>query len=70
MPGPRPHWFAYHLDGIDLMVLAAQFDDAAKETYGQDLRHHFANASGKFAEAGLPRVQPAIDETERTLEDT
>ena len=56
-PGPRPHWFAKKLDGIDLVVMATQFDQAAKETFSQDLRQNLADASAKFVEAGLSKMQ-------------
>jgi hypothetical protein len=56
-PGPRPHWFAQELDGIDLLVLAAQFDQAARETFSPDLREHLANASAQFVEAGVSKIQ-------------
>ncbi|MBF8278324.1 MAG: hypothetical protein HW390_3397 [Candidatus Brocadiaceae bacterium] len=56
-PGPRPHWFAKKLDGIDLMVMATQFEQAAKETFSPDLRKNLADASAKFAEAGLSKIQ-------------
>jgi hypothetical protein len=56
-PGPRPHWFAEELDGIDLMAMAMQFDQAAKEAYSPDLRQSLADASAKFVEAGLAKMQ-------------
>lgn len=56
-PGPRPHWFAKELDGVDLVVMATQFEQAAKETFSQDLRQNLADASAKFAEAGLSKMQ-------------
>jgi hypothetical protein len=56
-PGPRPHWFAKKLDGIDLVVMATQFEQAAKETFSQDLRQNLADASAKLAQAGLSKMQ-------------
>lgn len=56
-PGPRPHWFASELDGIDLVVMAAQFEQAAKEAYSSDLRQSLADASSKFVKAGLAKMQ-------------
>jgi hypothetical protein len=56
-PGPRPKWFTNEFEGIDLMVMAAQFEQAAKESFNLDLRHNFADASAKFAEAGVLRMQ-------------
>ena len=58
-PGPRPNWFTDELDGIDLLVIAVQFDQAAKETYSEDLRQNLAEASGKFTKSALARMQEA-----------
>jgi hypothetical protein len=55
-PGPRPHWFAHELDGIDLVVMATQFDQAAKEAFSPNLRQNLADASAKFVEAGLSKM--------------
>ena len=55
-PGPRPHWFTQELTGIDLVVMAAQFDQAGKEAFSPDLQQSLANASAKFAETGLSRM--------------
>ncbi len=56
-PGPRPHWFTTELSGIDLMVIATQFEQSAKQTFSQDLRQSLSNASAKFAEAGLAKLR-------------
>ena len=56
-PGPRPRWFTSELNGIDLIVVAAQFEQAAKETFSQDLRRNLADASAKFVEVGLSKLQ-------------
>ena len=58
-PGPRPNWFADQLDGIDLVVMAAQFDQAAKDAFNPDLRQNLADASAKLVEAGLSQMQQA-----------
>ena len=55
--GPRPHWFTTELSGIDLMVIATQFEQSAKQTFSQDLRQSLSNASAKFAEAGLAKLR-------------
>lgn len=55
-PGPQPHWFVHELDAIDLVVMASQFDEAAKLSFSQDLRRSLAGASSKFAEAGLAKM--------------
>lgn len=55
-PGPRPHWFADELDGIDFVVMATQFEQAAKETFNPDLRQALADAGAKFVEAGLSKM--------------
>jgi len=56
-PGPRPNWFAGEVDGIDLVVLAVQFDGAAGETFNPELRQSLADASAKMAEAGLSKMR-------------
>ena len=64
-PGPRPHWFFHELDGIDLIVVATQFEQAANGTFSRELRQHLAKTSAKFAEAGMSRLQALIAETGR-----
>jgi hypothetical protein len=54
---PRPNWFAKEVSGIDLIVMATQFELAAKETFSPDLHQYLAGASAKFAEGGLSRMQ-------------
>lgn len=56
-PWPPPPWWAEELSGIDLAVMAVQFDRAAKETFNPDLAQNLANTGGKFLEAGLARMQ-------------
>jgi hypothetical protein len=56
-PGPHPHWFSHELEGIDLFVMAAQFERSAKETFGPALRQHLVDASARFAEAGFSKMQ-------------
>ena len=56
-PGPRPHWFSRELSGLDLLVVAAQFNQAAKETFSRDVQHSLADASAKFLQAGMARIQ-------------
>jgi hypothetical protein len=63
-PGPRPHWFPLQPDGIDLIAVATQFEQAAREAFGPHLREPFATAAGKFAEAGMSRLQEAMDRHE------
>jgi hypothetical protein len=57
LPGPHPHWFTNELNGIDVMVMATQFERAAKETFSPDLRHNLTDVSAKFVEAGLAKMQ-------------
>jgi hypothetical protein len=64
-PGPCPHWFSHELDGIDLMVVATQFEQAAKGTFSQELRQHLTKTSAKFTEVGMSRLQALMDETGR-----
>ncbi len=56
-PGPRPHWFADELDSIDLVVMAQQFDQAAKEAFHPELAQVLADASAKFVEAGFSKMR-------------
>jgi len=56
-PWPPPPWFANELSGIDLVVMATQFEQAAKETFSPDLRQNLADASAKFVEAGLSKMR-------------
>lgn len=55
-PGPRPHWFAHELSGIDLVIIATQFHQAAREAFSPDLRQSLGEASAKFVEAGLSKM--------------
>ena len=56
-PGPPPHWFPEELDGIDSLVIASQFDEAAKRSFSTDLRHALVDASSKFSEAGFAKMR-------------
>jgi hypothetical protein len=55
-PWPRPNWLAKEVSGIDLVVMATQFDQAAKETFDRELQQNLADASGKLAKAGLSKM--------------
>jgi hypothetical protein len=55
--GPRPHWFTNEIDGIDLVVMATQFEQAAKETFSSDLRQNLLDVSAKLAEAGVSKMR-------------
>jgi len=55
-PGPRPHWYTDELHGTDLLVLATQFAQSAKEAFSPDLRRNLADVAAKFAETGLSRM--------------
>jgi hypothetical protein len=61
-PGPRPSWFAHELDGIDLLVVATQFEQAAKEAFSRELRDHLAKVTERFTEAGMSRLQSLMDQ--------
>jgi hypothetical protein len=56
-PGPRPNWFPREVHGIDLVVIATRFDQAAKGTFTLGLRRHLADASARFVEAGLSKMR-------------
>jgi len=55
-PGPRPHWFPDGLDGTDLVVMAAAFDQAAKEAYRPEFGQALQDASAKLTEVGFGRL--------------
>jgi hypothetical protein len=54
---PLPPWFKQELDAVDLLMLAAEFDQAAKGAFSPTLRQGLADASAKFAQTGLSRMQ-------------
>jgi hypothetical protein len=56
-PGPPPPWFADELKGIDLVVMATQFEQAAREAYSPELRQNLADANARLVEAGLAKLQ-------------
>jgi hypothetical protein len=56
-PGPRPGWFSEELDGIDLVVMGAQFEQAAKQAYQPEMQRALGNAAEKLVQQGLSRVQ-------------
>jgi hypothetical protein len=56
-PGPRPHWFTRELSGLDLVLVAAQFDQAAKETFSREVQRSLADASARFLQAGLAKLR-------------
>jgi len=55
-PPPRPNWFTREVSGIDLVVLATQFDQASKEVFSPALRQNLADASAKLVEAGFSKT--------------
>lgn len=55
IPGPRPKWYDGEVSGVDLVVMAAQFHQAAKDAYNPEFSRVLAGASAKLAEAGLAR---------------
>jgi hypothetical protein len=56
-PGPRPGWFPRELDGLDLLVMAAHVDQAARETYSRPLRENLSGASAKLLGAAASKMQ-------------
>jgi hypothetical protein len=57
LPNPPPPWFVKELDGVDLLLIAAQLDQAATEAFSQALRQGLTDASAKFAKTGLSRME-------------
>jgi hypothetical protein len=56
-PGPHPHWFTHEVESLDLVVMAAQFEQAANEAYSPALRQGLADASAKLVNVGLSKMQ-------------
>ena len=54
-PGPRPGWFPEELNELDLLVMAAHFSQAAKETYSPALQESLMGASAKLLDAALSK---------------
>lgn len=63
VPEPHPHWLARELDGVDLIVMATQFEQASKEAFSPELRQHFQTAGRRFASAGVSRIQHTLNHT-------
>jgi hypothetical protein len=55
-PGPHPRWFTEELNGLDLVVLAAEFQQGSREAFNSDLRQSLADASAQLVEAGVSRM--------------
>lgn len=56
-PGPRPYWLTQEVSEIDLILMAVNFDQAARETYSPLLQQSLADASAKLALAALSKMQ-------------
>ena len=56
IPGPRPHWFSEELRGVDLVLMATQFEQAALQASNEILRQSFAAAGAKLVEVGISRI--------------
>jgi hypothetical protein len=56
-PGPRPTWFPDQLDASDLVVMAAYFQQAAKETFYRALGEQLSQTSTKLLQAGISATQ-------------
>ncbi len=52
-PGPRPNWFAEEVAAIDRVVIAAQFDQAAKESASPTVQQSLAEATAKLVTTAL-----------------
>lgn len=57
IPKPRPPWWSEKLAAVDFFVMAAEFEQAAAETFNEDLRTNFADASTKLSDAGLSKMR-------------
>lgn len=56
-PGPRPKWLDAEVGGVDLVVMAAQFDHAAGEAFNKEMGRGLRDASEQLVEAGLSRMR-------------
>jgi len=56
-PPPRPKWFTEDVAGRDLVVTGMQFEKAASQSYGFELKQVFADAGAKLTAVGLSRLQ-------------
>ena len=54
---PRPPWWSEKLAAIDFFVMANEFEQAAAETFNEDLRANFADPGAKLSDAGLSRIR-------------
>lgn len=55
-PGPRPHWFLNELRGIDLILLAVGFAQAAEDTAGAGVRQAITAATERLVQVGGSRM--------------
>jgi hypothetical protein len=53
---PRPNWFEEKFNATDLVIMAAQFEQAARETFSSSLEQNLKDASVKLAEMGLAKM--------------
>ena len=56
-PGPPPHWFDGEINALDLLVLATEFERAARAAGSPALGQTLAAASGKLADTGIAKMQ-------------
>jgi hypothetical protein len=56
VPEPHPHWAEERIDGADLIILGATFDQSARRASDETLREAFSTAARTFAEAGMARL--------------
>ncbi len=56
-PQPRPPWWSEKLAAIDFFVMANEFEQAAADSFSEDIRANFAESSTKLADAGLSRLR-------------
>lgn len=56
-PGPRPYWLTQEVSEIDLILMAVNFDQAARETHSPLLQQSLADASATLALAALSKMQ-------------
>lgn len=54
---PRPSWWSESFDAPAYLVMAAQFEQSARETVFADLQKTFHEAGAKFVDACLARLQ-------------
>lgn len=63
IPHPPPHHNDGRLGALDLILMAAQFEQSAAATNNEGLRREFGKASARLLETGVGRLQSAASQS-------